>query len=87
MFCLFFFFFSKTIPIESLQDYDGGPIDPCVQWDCNEFFNMLFDRLESCYKGNSSLLDLDLVRRSKMLSPSSRNPSAIHFERRIRRDL
>jgi ubiquitin carboxyl-terminal hydrolase 34 len=33
--------------VESLTDFAGDPIDPTVQMDVDEFFNLLFDRLES----------------------------------------
>jgi len=33
--------------VESLRDFAGEPIDPTVQMDVDEFFNLLFDRLES----------------------------------------
>lgn len=32
-------------------DYDGQPINTAVQMDADEFFNMLFEKLESCLKG------------------------------------
>jgi len=34
----------------SIPGYNDQPLDPGVQWDANEFFNMLFDRLETCLK-------------------------------------
>ena len=33
------------------RDLDGEPMAPGVQMDVNEFFNVLFDRLESQLKG------------------------------------
>jgi ubiquitin carboxyl-terminal hydrolase 34 len=33
--------------VDSLRDFAGDPIDPTVQMDVDEFFNLLFDRLES----------------------------------------
>jgi ubiquitin carboxyl-terminal hydrolase 34 len=43
--------FAKAIEprdlVESLRDFAGDPIDPHVQMDVDEFFNLLFDRLES----------------------------------------
>ncbi|KAA8893263.1 hypothetical protein FN846DRAFT_788192 [Sphaerosporella brunnea] len=43
--------FSKALEprdlVESLRDFAGEPIDPHVQMDVDEFFNLLFDRLES----------------------------------------
>jgi len=43
--------FAKAIEprdlVESLRDFAGDPIDPQVQMDVDEFFNLLFDRLES----------------------------------------
>lgn len=33
--------------VDSLTDFAGQPIDPTVQMDVDEFFNLLFDRLEN----------------------------------------
>jgi hypothetical protein len=35
----------------AFKDIDGSPIDPRVQKDVDEFFNMLIDRIESLTKG------------------------------------
>ena len=35
----------------SFKDIDGSPIDPMVQRDVDEFFNMLIDRIENLIKG------------------------------------
>lgn len=32
--------------VDSLTDFQGQPIDPTIQMDVDEFFNLLFDRLE-----------------------------------------
>ncbi|KAI5781143.1 hypothetical protein EDC01DRAFT_619960 [Geopyxis carbonaria] len=40
--------------VESLRDFAGEPIDPTVQMDVDEFFNLLFDRLESEMSGNET---------------------------------
>lgn len=32
--------------LSSFKDFDGEPVDPNVQKDVDEFFNMLMDRLE-----------------------------------------
>lgn len=43
--------FAKAIEprdlVDSLRDFAGEPIDPHIQMDVDEFFNLLFDRLES----------------------------------------
>lgn len=43
--------FSRAIEprdlVESLRDFAGQPIDPHIQMDVDEFFNLLFDRIES----------------------------------------
>jgi len=36
----------------SCKDYDGEPINPAQQQDANEFFNMLFDKLEGFFAGS-----------------------------------
>jgi hypothetical protein len=36
---------------KAFKDIDGSPIDPYVQKDVDEFFNMLMDRIESLIKG------------------------------------
>lgn len=33
--------------VESLHDFAGQPIDPTVQMDVDEFYNLVFDRIES----------------------------------------
>jgi ubiquitin carboxyl-terminal hydrolase 34 len=38
--------------------YDGQPINPLVQMDADEFFNMLFDRLENLLKGTPQVRSL-----------------------------
>ena len=35
----------------AFKDIDGSPIDPRVQKDVDEFFNMLIDRIENLIKG------------------------------------
>ena len=35
----------------AFKDIDGSPIDPMVQRDVDEFFNMLIDRIENLIKG------------------------------------
>jgi ubiquitin carboxyl-terminal hydrolase 34 len=35
--------------------YDGQPVDPLVQMDADEFFNMLFDRLDTLLKGTEQV--------------------------------
>lgn len=35
----------------SFKDIDGSPIDPRIQKDVDEFFNMLIDRIENLIKG------------------------------------
>jgi hypothetical protein len=35
----------------AFKDIDGTPIDPTVQKDVDEFFNMLIDRIENLTKG------------------------------------
>lgn len=35
----------------SCKDFDGNPINPAQQQDANEFFNMLFDKLEGFFAG------------------------------------
>ena len=42
----------NTTPFcQSYKDYDGNPINPAQQQDANEFFNMLFDKLEGYFAG------------------------------------
>jgi hypothetical protein len=36
---------------KAFKDIDGSPIDPYVQKDVDEFFNMLMDRIENLIKG------------------------------------
>ena len=36
--------------------YDGQPVNPSVQMDADEFFNMLFDKLENLVKGTKQVL-------------------------------
>jgi ubiquitin C-terminal hydrolase len=43
------------------QDYEGNPTDVTVQMDANEFFNMLFDRIEACIKGSPQEKLLDVL--------------------------
>ena len=35
------------------RDYDGQPVNTSQQMDVDEYFNMLFDKLENCLKGTS----------------------------------
>ena len=43
-----------TYPFVSIcKDFSGQPMDPCIQMDVDEFYNLLFDRLESIIKGTS----------------------------------
>lgn len=35
----------------AFKDIDGSPMDPMVQKDVDEFFNMLMDRIENLIKG------------------------------------
>ena len=35
--------------------YEGQPVNPSVQMDADEFFNMLFDRLETLTKGTKQV--------------------------------
>jgi len=35
----------------AFKDIDGSPINPMVQKDVDEFFNMLMDRIENLIKG------------------------------------
>jgi hypothetical protein len=35
----------------AFKDIDGSPIDPMVQKDVDEFFNMAIDRVETLVKG------------------------------------
>jgi ubiquitin carboxyl-terminal hydrolase 9/24 len=35
----------------AFQDVDGSPIDPMVQKDVDEFFNLAIDRVETLVKG------------------------------------
>ena len=35
----------------AFKDIDGSPIDPMVQRDVDEFFNMMVDRIENLIKG------------------------------------
>ncbi|GAO48806.1 hypothetical protein G7K_2975-t1 [Saitoella complicata NRRL Y-17804] len=44
-------FIDPTSFIQTIKDYDGKPLDPTVQFDADEFFNMLFDRIEGCLPG------------------------------------
>jgi len=36
---------------KAFKDFDGQPIDPLVQKDVDEFFNMFMDRIEGLIKG------------------------------------
>jgi ubiquitin carboxyl-terminal hydrolase 34 len=38
--------------LKAFKDIDGSPIDPTVQKDADEFFNMLIDRIENLIKGS-----------------------------------
>ncbi len=35
----------------AFKDIDGSPIDPMMQRDVDEFFNMMIDRVENLIKG------------------------------------
>lgn len=37
---------------QAYKDYDGNPMNPLIQMDVDEFFNMLLDRLENIAKGS-----------------------------------
>ena len=37
--------------LSSFKDFDGSPLDPMVQRDVDEFFNMMMDRVENLIKG------------------------------------
>jgi ubiquitin C-terminal hydrolase len=43
-------FYDTTDFCATIKDYEGKQINTSVQMDCNEFSNMLFDRLESLLK-------------------------------------
>ena len=36
--------------ISGIRDYDGQPVNTSQQMDVDEYFNMLFDKLEKCLK-------------------------------------
>jgi len=38
---------------KSFKDIDNSPIDPYVQKDVDEFFNMFMDRVETLIKGTN----------------------------------
>lgn len=40
--------------IKSFKDIDGSPLDPFVQKDVDEFFNLFMDRIESLVKGTKA---------------------------------
>eukprot|EP01117_Protostelium_nocturnum_P009607 TRINITY_DN3429_c0_g1_i1.p1 TRINITY_DN3429_c0_g1~~TRINITY_DN3429_c0_g1_i1.p1 ORF type:complete len:2268 (-),score=754.02 TRINITY_DN3429_c0_g1_i1:12-6815(-) len=44
-------YYNPTNFCNTLKDYEGRPINTSVQMDCNEFSNMLFDKLEGQLKG------------------------------------
>jgi len=54
-----------TLPFcMSFKDYDGNVMNTKVQMDVDEFFNMLFDRLENLLKGTDAVVPVEARRQT-----------------------